>query len=67
MDKIRRLSLFVGYLVMTYMSIDILVDAISRAESTIDTIGTVLLTCAWICMLAMGFMLLVYAKQQEDE
>lgn len=67
MDKLRWLSLIIGYIVMTCMSINILVDSINTADTIIDRIGAILLTCAWICMLAMGFMLLIHAKQQEDE
>ena len=49
------------------MSIDILVDAINRAEGEINKLGMILLTCGWVSMLALGFMLLVHAKQEDDE
>jgi hypothetical protein len=67
MARLKWLSLFFGYIVMTCMSIDILVDAIDTAEGEINKLGIILLTCGWVSMLAIGFMMLVHAKQEEDE
>jgi hypothetical protein len=67
MARLRWLSLFFGYIVMTCMSIDVLVHAIDTTEGDINKVGMILLTCAWVCMLALGFMMLVHAKQEEDE
>jgi hypothetical protein len=67
MARLKWLSLLFGYIVMTCMSIDILVDAINRAEGEINKLGMILLTCGWVSMLALGFMLLVHAKQEDDE
>lgn len=49
------------------MSIEVLVNAIDSAEGEVNKFGMVLLTCGWVSMLALGFMLLVHAKQEEDE
>lgn len=67
MARLKWLSLFFGYIVMTCMSIDILVDAINTAEGEINKLGMILLTFGWVCMAALGFMLLVHAKKEEDE
>jgi hypothetical protein len=67
MARLKWLSLLFGYIVMTCMSIDILVDAINRAEGEINKLGMILLTCGWVSMLALGFMLLIHAKQEDDE
>lgn len=67
MARLKWLSLLFGYIVMTCMSIDILVDAINIAEGEINKLGMILLTCGWVSMLALGFMLLVHAKQEDDE
>jgi len=67
MARLKWLSLFFGYIVMTCMSIEVLVNAIDRADGEVNKFGMVLLTCGWVSMLALGFMLLVHAKQEEDE
>lgn len=67
MARLKWLSLFLGYIMMTCMSIEVLVNAIDRAEGEVNKFGMVLLTCGWVSMLALGFMLLVHAKQEEDE
>lgn len=67
MARLKWLSLFFGYIVMTCMSIEVLVNAIDRADGEVNKVGMVLLTCGWVSMLALGFMLLVHAKQEEDE
>ena len=43
MARLKWLSLLFGYIVMTCMSIDILVDAINRAEGEINKLGMILL------------------------
>lgn len=67
MVRLKWLSLFFGYIVMTCMSIDILVHAIDTADGDINKFGMILLTCGWVSMLAIGFMLLVHAKQEDNE
>lgn len=67
MARLKWLSLFFGYIMMTCMSIEVLVNAIDRADGEVNKFGMVLLTCGWVSMLALGFMLLVHAKQEEDE
>lgn len=67
MARLKWLSLFFGYIVMTCMSIEVLVNAIDRAEGEVNRFGMILLTCGWVSMLALGFMLLVHAKQEEDD
>lgn len=67
MARLRWLSLFLGYIMMTCMSIEVLVNAIDRAEGEVNRFGMILLTCGWVSMLALGFMLLVHAKQEDNE
>lgn len=49
------------------MSIEVLVDAIDRAEGEVNKFGMILLTCGWVSLLALGFMLFVHAKQEDDD
>lgn len=67
MARLKWLSLLFGYIVMTCMSIEVLVDAIDRAEGEVNKFGMILLTCGWVSLLALGFMLFVHAKQEDDD
>jgi hypothetical protein len=49
------------------MSIDVLINAIDTAEGSVNKIGMILLTGGWVSMLAIGFMLLIHAKQEDND
>jgi hypothetical protein len=67
MARLKWVSLFFGYIVMTCMSIDVLINAIDTAEGSVNKIGMILLTGGWVSMLAIGFMLLIHAKQEDND
>lgn len=66
MRKAKWASLFFGYITMAYLSIGILIDVLNSAYDAVSKIGMILLTCAWASLLALGFMLLVHAKQEDN-
>ena len=66
MREVKWASLFFGYITMAYLSIGVLIDVVSSAYGAVNKIGMILLTCAWASLLALGFMLLVHAKQEDN-